>query len=136
MSLSASLARWWRTWRCDRAAAAELQALGPQDLRSAVHDFGASVGERRALAGKWPDSANLLIRRMGALHIDPDATQAALPDVTRDLQKTCSLCASKVECEHDLDRHAINPRWRRYCPNSATLMTLVTQAQRPARARN
>jgi Family of unknown function (DUF6455) len=55
------------------------------------------------------------------------------PQVIRDLQRTCSLCASKRRCRHDLARDPSGPSWQDYCPNAMTFDALVTE--RAARTR-
>jgi hypothetical protein len=127
ISLLSLLARWWRNWFCNHAGVAELQNLSLQDFKAIAKDVGASANELRALAGKWPDSADLLARRMAMLQLDPAPIWNSQSAVARDLQKTCSLCADKVRCEHDLQNGLINPDWRRYCANSSTLMALIEQ---------
>ena len=121
------LTRWWRNWVGNRAGQAELNKLGSQELGHIARDIGASSGELTALAGKWPDSADLLARRMAALHLDPAAIARSQPALSRDMKKLCSLCGYKGWCEYDLDARAVNPRWRGYCPNSTTLTALIPE---------
>jgi hypothetical protein len=101
-------------------------------MQNIARDVGTSSAELRALAGKWPDSADLLWRRMTALRLDRTEIAQSMPPVSRDMSKLCSLCDEKRECERDLDRGAISPRWLRYCPNAQTLMALLKQKQRNA----
>lgn len=119
------LVRWWRNWIGNRSARAEMDRLGSRELGIIAQDVGASKAELRALAGRWPDSADLLARRMAWLRLDPAEIARTDPAVSRDMNKLCSLCGSKRQCEHDLDRATINPSWRRYCPNFQTLAALV-----------
>ena len=130
------LAPWLRNWVGNRSGRFELNRLGQQELRNVAHDAGVSSGELRALAGKWPDSADLLKRRMSALHIDPVELAKNEPAVSRDLNKLCSLCADKRQCKRDLDAGSVNSRWRRYCPNTSTLMALLHPREREAHTGN
>jgi hypothetical protein len=123
------LGRWWTSLTGNRSGRAGLDNLDPNELGNIARDLGASASELRAIAGKWPDSADLLTRRMEALHLDPIEIAQAHPVVSGELNKLCSLCRDKHECKHDLERDPINPRWRRYCPNSQTLIALVTGRQ-------
>jgi hypothetical protein len=125
MSIFVQLSRTWRNWRSNSASLAELHNLSPHDLANVAREVGASTDELRTLAGKWPDSANLLARRMAALQIDPLALRKSYPAVSRDLQKTCSLCKEKARCEHDLDSGGIPSYWQKYCANSTTLMAIL-----------
>jgi len=126
-TLVAKIARWWRNWWGNRAGVAELDNFDRNELKHISRDIGASTEELRALAGKWPESADLLTRRMAALQLDPLATARSQPAVSNDLKKLCSLCVSKGRCEHDLAEGAINSDWREYCPNATTLTALSAQ---------
>jgi uncharacterized protein YjiS (DUF1127 family) len=125
------LARWWKNWVGNRAGRAELDRLDTRDVESIARDVGSSTDDLRALAGKWPDSADLLTRRLATLHLNPTEVARTEPVLSRDMSRLCSLCGEKRQCEHDLDRGAVDPRWRRYCPNSQTLMALIEGRQRP-----
>ena len=61
---------WWRTWKSHRAAMAELNRCGEDETAHIARDIGLSASELQTLAGKWPDSADLLPRRMSALGFD------------------------------------------------------------------
>ena len=62
-------------------------------------DIGSILQELRPLAGKWPESANLLSRRMAALQLDPSEIARSQPAVSNDLKRLCSLCVSKGRCD-------------------------------------
>lgn len=126
-SWQARLVRWWRSWSTPRSG--ELDALRPEEVNAIARDVGATSGELRALAGKWPEAADLLDRRMTTLGLEKDDVKHEHPAVTRDLEKLCSLCGAKSECEHDLIVHPVDPAWRHYCPNATTLMELVEEKQ-------
>ena len=132
-SLIAAVARWWRNWNGNRVSSAELDNLGPDELKHIACDAGVDTQELRALAGKWPESADLLAQRMKALHLDPEEIAHTQPGVSNDLKKLCSLCDAKRRCEHDLTGGAVNPIWRHYCPNVTTLMAL--NAERTVRSK-
>lgn len=130
-SFGSAIAHWWRNWTGNRAGLADLNHLEPDAIRRIAADVGVNASDLRALAGKWPDSADLLLRRMATLHIDPQQLDRAQPGVTNDLKKSCSLCDAKRRCERDLDARAVDPVWRRYCPNSTTLTALIAEPKAP-----
>jgi hypothetical protein len=117
---------WWRRWRQRAATLAELELLAGETDRVA-RDAGMVAGELRVLAGKWPDAADLAERRMAALGLDAAEVAATQPAVMRDVQRVCSLCASKRVCVHDLDHDPENATWHRYCPNDETFDALTTE---------
>jgi hypothetical protein len=131
MSIWASTVRWWKNRVGNWSSRAAVDALDPETAKRIARDIGVDTNELRALAGKWPDSASLLERRMAAHRLDADAIEKAQPAVSRDLKKMCSLCRDKPQCEHDLDTASTDPAWQRYCPNSYTLQALI--AERDAR---
>lgn len=75
----ARLARWWRNCTGHHAARAEFDAPGSHGVQTIAQDLGLSSVERGALAGKWPDSADLLERRMAGLRLDPAEGDSADP---------------------------------------------------------
>ncbi len=111
------------------AQQAEIDKLTEEDLKRIAVDAGVSISELRTLTGKSSDAADLLYRRMGALHLDPDETGRAEPVVLRDLQRLCSMCKSRGLCKWDLSEFNTASNWQDYCPNSMTLRALV--AARP-----
>lgn len=119
------IAEWWQAKSRRRAAVAEVDHLDPAVASGISRDLGASVGELRALAGKWPDSSpELLARRLEALDLDAADIARTQPATARDLAARCSLCASHTRCRHDLDRNPDDPAWRKYCVNTVTLGAL------------
>ena len=118
------IGRWWAGWRRHWAARSELAQCGPAELERLARDAGVSKDELRVLAGKWPDSASQLTRRVAALGLDAAEISRSEPRTMRDLQRVCSLCASKRRCEHDLARDPSDPAWREYCANEGTLDAL------------
>jgi hypothetical protein len=112
------------------AALAELEACGCAEMERLARDTGVGVGDLRVLAGKWPDSADLVGRRMAALGLEATEVGQSAPQIMRDLQRVCSVCANKRVCEHDLDRGPANPRWQDYCPNVETLHAICSQLSR------
>lgn len=118
------LRRWWSQW---------LGAGDRPDCCSACiqEDVQEAAEPRRPgnLAGKWPDSASLLMRRMSALNVNPTGVDRALVE---DMKQRCSLCTGKERCEHELSTHTGNGAWRTYCVNSEALQGL--QARRDEKA--
>jgi hypothetical protein len=118
--------RWFRAWRRRRTRLAELASCGPAEVEHMARDLGMSRGELSVLAGKWPDSADLLSRRLEQVNL-----AAVAPQVLRDLERVSTLCGSKRKCEYDLTIHPSNPAWTEYCPNAPTISALM--AERSAR---
>jgi hypothetical protein len=127
-----TVAQWWRNWTAARANVASLHCCGADETARMAHDLGVTTPELRALAGKWPDSADLLNDRLAALDLDRAEIQHVEPRVLADLQRVCTMCTKRA-CKHDLAQRPDDPVWREYCPNVGTLDALA--AERKERAR-
>jgi hypothetical protein len=125
------LARWWRNRNVRRRGVAELDCCGPAEAERIARDLGVSRAELSVLAGKWPDAADLLSRRLEQVNLDRAELARVEPQVLRDLERVCTLCGSKRKCEHDLANNASDPGWAEYCPNATTLGALIAE-RRPA----
>jgi Family of unknown function (DUF6455) len=119
---------WWKKWRKRPSALGELRSFGTFEMERVARDAGIGVGDLRILAGKWPDSADLVTRRMAAMGLDAGETERGAPDVVRDLQRVCSLCGNKRVCEHDLDRGPAKSHWQDYCPNAGRIQAICAQS--------
>lgn len=115
--------QWCRDWM---AGNSQLRCCGEETVERMARDVGVSVSELRRLASLGPESADLLLRRMKALDLDPNEVSQATPEAFRDLQRTCSMCESHRRCARDLARDSAIPAWKDYCPNAATLVALNT----------
>jgi hypothetical protein len=129
-----SVSSWWRNWRTARANLASLDRCG-DDAERIAHDLGVTTTELRALAGRWPDSADLLDCRLAALGLDRAEIRRIEPQVLSDLQRVCTVCTSSRECKHDLAENPYDPGWREYCPNVVTLDALTAERAKWARCR-
>jgi hypothetical protein len=118
---------WWQDWRARSRTMRELGCHPREDIERMARDVGVDSSDLCVLAGKWPNSADLLVRRMDQLEIDANDPAQIEPAVVRDLQRVCTLCASKRKCGHDLARHPSDPAWREYCPNAETLDARIAE---------
>lgn len=126
--LVGGLARWWRSFRAARMRVDDLASAGPE-AQNIARDLGLSTAELYTLADKGPDSADQLKQRLAALHLDGAALQRNEP-IIRDLERTCSLCGAKRQCERDLAQRPDDPVWQSYCPNASTLQALEEDKKR------
>jgi hypothetical protein len=100
-----------------------LSAPDPQLDRDDV--FSA---ERTTDVAHQQDHADLLVRRMRALHLDPDRFAASDNSAFAELSRLCERCDSRGQCERELEDEFADPgwqAWRDYCPNSTTLSVLT-----------
>jgi hypothetical protein len=122
------IANWWRSWRTRNAARSELDACGGDETAHIPRDIGVSRLELQTLAGRWPEPADLLPRRMWALGLEREQLFQSEPPVLRDLERVCSQCGHEDPYERDLDHDPANRSWRDYCPNTPTFDALRSEA--------
>ena len=121
------LADLWRGWSERRARLAEFDRADLAEMARVAGDLGTSVTELRNLVGRGANAADLLVRRMHSLNLDPGKVE---PAVMRDLQRCCSNCLSKTLCAHELEDRPKEARWPKYCPNELTIGALNADNQR------
>jgi hypothetical protein len=79
LPLLRKLTRWWRGWRQRRTAISELGCCGRAEREHIARDLAVGAPELSTLAGRWPDSADLLNRRMQQVKLDAaDIKQVSL----------------------------------------------------------
>jgi hypothetical protein len=81
-----------------------------------ARDVGVSGADLSILAGKWPDAADPLYWRMNEIKLDRKEITHADPQVMRDLQRVCTVCASKRRCEHELRKQPVRSGLEKILP--------------------
>jgi hypothetical protein len=120
-ALEALLSRvrdWWRRHN-------ELGSIDPKELERVAGELGMSTGTLEDLVARGPDAVAHLYKRLDALGLSQTDVERAAQGVLRDLQRTCACCDEKGRCEKDLRKDPAGAVWKDYCPNAATLDTLV-----------
>ena len=118
-----AISRWWRDWT-EGGATSELRCCGEEEIARMAQDAGVSVAEFRKLSSLGPEGADLLLRRMEAIDLDPKEVSQTERRTLQDLQRVCAMCESHRRCARDLAHDSENPVWEDYCPNSSTLKAL------------
>jgi hypothetical protein len=127
-SIFAALGDWVRlrrqTWQFSR----RLDECDSREIAHIARDAGLSPYDLRRMAKLGPDATKPLLERMAALHLDAEVISKSEPATMRDLQRLCSTCASKKQCQFDLLFVPDDPKWWHYCPNAVTLDALQSEA--------
>ena len=122
------IAEWWRDWTGFNHAFSDMSCCAQDEVERIAKDVGVSAAELRKLAQLGTDGADLLLRRMAALHLDPKEVARTEPQTFHDLQRVCTMCDSHSQCAQDVARSSTDPGWQDYCPNVATLKALNAMA--------
>jgi len=102
----------------------DLAAIGDREVEQIARDIGLSSVELYSLARSDAEGADLLKSRMMALDLDCQEVARLVPEALHDLQRVCTLCSRRRRCARDLARTPLDPHWKDYCPNVATLLAL------------
>jgi len=121
-SLPQTIGRWFKA-RSEQAGG-DLMALSDREVEHIAEDLGLSTAELYRLARSDSKDADLLLQRMAALDLDCKEVAKLEPATMHDLQRLCTLCSRRKRCAGDLARTPLDPRWKNYCPNVATLLAL------------
>jgi hypothetical protein len=108
--------RWW-AWRVKDFPAD--RQVARDDIPSASHS--TEIADRH-------HTSDLLVRRMRALHLDPDRFATNEGSLFAELTRLCARCESGSQCQRALDDEFTDPgwqAWRDFCPNSTTLRVLA-----------
>ena len=118
-----SMLAWCRGW-FKRSSESDFGCCGEAEIERMARDVRMSASELRAVVRKGPKAADLLLRRMATLDLDPTEVACLEPAALRDLQRVCTLCKSHRRCASDFVHDAPLSAWESYCPNADTLAAL------------
>jgi hypothetical protein len=105
----------------------QLAACTPDEVMRVAKDLRLTKDELQELARKGPDSADLLLKMLVALNVDPKSLEKADPQIMQDLQRLCTTCGVKKRCERELAHGTAGERFRDFCPNAFTLDALLNR---------
>ncbi|BBB95194.1 transcriptional regulator with XRE-family HTH domain [Bradyrhizobium elkanii] len=118
------------SWLKHRRELRELRELDDASLNQIAGDLRVSRDDLAALVRQGPHSADELPKLLEALGIDEEKLARTEPLVLRDMERVCSLCGHKRQCEHDLATGTSSTRYHQYCLNAATIDALGEAGRR------
>lgn len=103
----------------------ELKRLDREQVSELAREVGVTSEQLISMEAAGTGSAAQLSKRLHCL--DLEEKQLPLTDwaALRDMQRVCSVCGTKWQCEQDLRDRPNDPRWLQYCPNAETLRGLA-----------
>ena len=119
-----SVADWVSNYRDSFGQASGLGRCDSEEVMQIANDLGVTPAELRELSAKGPGSADLLLKMLVALGVDPKAVSTKEPLVMRDLQRLCTTCGDKGRCAHELADGTAAAHFHEFCPNAFTLDAL------------
>ena len=119
------IADWVGKYRRNFGLDSQFGLCTPDDVIRVARDLRVTPGELQELARKGPNAADLVLKMLVALQVDPKALENTDPQVMRDLQRLCTTCGAKKRCEHELADGTAGDHFREFCPNAFTLEALL-----------
>lgn len=103
----------------------ELNRLDRQQVDELAHDIGVTRDQLMTMEARGSKAGVQLSKRMQVLHKDENNLPVSEWATLRDMQRVCSVCGSKWQCEKDLRERPEDSKWEDYCPNAETLRSLA-----------
>jgi hypothetical protein len=105
----------------------ELAGLSDEEVARLAQDVGMHAVDFRAMAEQELPRAAELFVRMADVGLDASEVATSERAVMRDLERVCSLCKSKSQCNYDFQRGITGiPD---YCQNKDTFVALIAERQ-------
>jgi hypothetical protein len=114
----------------------ELRDIGRAEFSQIARDLNLSPLELHKLSIGNGSSPALLEKRLAEFDFAPELVKRLHPEVLRDLQRVCAMCASTNRCAREFARREPASPRSEYCPNTQTLEALerekvLSNAQQP-----
>ena len=122
LNLQAWRQRWKRAVQ-NCSSMRELDAISPVERPRLGDDVSLSGTDQRHCNHDGP--TKLMPQRLEQLGIDPAYVRYAMAATYRDLERVCTTCRSARRCARDLARGNVQAGMESYCPNSATIDSLL-----------
>ncbi len=111
-------------WLKHRRELNEMRQLDRVEFDRIASDLRVSPDELDELVRHGSHGADELPQLLKVLGIDEGDLASAQPLLLRDMERVCSLCNHKGECDRDLADGTAAENYHRYCANAATLESL------------
>jgi hypothetical protein len=111
-------------WLKHRRELNELRQLNTFEFDRIASELRISSTDLNELVRRGPDAADELPKLLKLLGIDQEALARTEPLVLRDMERVCSLCANKGECDRDLAAGTTPEHYEGYCLNAPTIEAL------------
>ncbi len=108
-------------WLKHRRELNEMRQMDRSDFDRIASDLRVSPGELDTLVRQGPHAADELPKLLRALGIDLADLIRTEPLVLRDMERVCTLCHHKRQCDRELAAGTSAEHYEGYCPNAPTI---------------
>jgi transcriptional regulator with XRE-family HTH domain len=114
-------------WLKHRRELREMREMDAANLDQIASDLRMSSADLEALVRQGPHAADELPKMLAALGIDLEDLARTEPLVLRDMERVCSMCINKRQCDRDLAAGSAAAHYEEYCANAPTIDGLSQQ---------
>ncbi|AMA55120.1 hypothetical protein [Bradyrhizobium sp. CCGE-LA001] len=111
-------------WLKHRREINEMRRLDRADFDRIASDLRIAPDDLEELVRHGKHAADELPKLLDQLGIDAEGLGRAQPLLLRDMERVCSLCDHKGQCDRDLAAGTAAENCHGYCANAATLESL------------
>ena len=115
-------------WLKHRREMREMHEMDAANFNQIAGELRMSPNDLEELVRQGPHAADELPKMLMALGIDQEALARTEPHVLRDMERVCSVCNHKRQCDRDLAAGTAARHYEEYCGNADTIDGLGTQA--------
>ena len=116
-------------WLKHRRELSEIRQMDRTDFDRIAGDLRISTGDLDRLVHRGPHAADELPQLLKALGIDKARLAETEPLLLRDMERVCSLCSQKRQCDRDLAAGTSAEHYEEYCLNAPTIEGLGQPAK-------
>jgi hypothetical protein len=108
-------------WLKHRRELREMREMDAANFGQIANELRMSSADLETLVRQGPHSADELPKMLAALGIDQHDLARTEPLVLRDMERVCSLCTHKRQCDRDLAAGTAAAHYGEYCGNAGTI---------------
>ena len=112
------------SWLKHHRELAEMRQLDRSEFDRIASDLRIAPDDLEELVRHGKHAADELPKMLEQLGIDAERLGRAQPLLLRDMERVCSLCHAKGQCDRDLADGTAAETYHGYCGNAATLESL------------
>lgn len=115
-------------WLKHRGELKEMREMDAANFGRIASELRMSSADLEALVRQGPHAADELPKMLKALRIDKEALARTEPLVLRDMERVCTLCNHKHQCDRELAAGTAAAHYDEYCGNAPTIDGLGLRA--------
>ena len=115
-------------WLKHRRELREMREMDAANFGRIASELRMSSADLEALVRQGPHAADELPNMLAALGVDQEDLARTEPLVLRDMERVCSLCNHKRQCDRDLAAGTAAGHYQEYCGNADTIDGLGPRA--------